>query len=525
MVPRPELVARLDGDFRVALVSAPAGYGKTATLAAWACSVGEPLAWLSCDPSDVEPTRFMTCLLTTLSKSWPGVADDAFVLLERDGASSYDAAVAVANALAAVEGPGVVVVDDLHLAAPDPGVLTAFIGALPDRFRFVTGTRSDPPLSLARWRLRGDLLELRSDDLRFGDTEVADFFGLHEMSLAAPELMRLHELTEGWPAGVQLAAIALRRGAGREDFLDAFARTDRSVGDFLLSEVLANLPPDVVDFLVTTSVFDAFDAELCAAVTGLEESAVVLEHLLADNLFVVPLDDRAHWFRYHHLFGSFLRARLASLGTTKLRAAHDRAGRALEARDDIAGALQHAMALDDAERAVQVLRSAITRSMSVSEGAGVAVHAIRLWLHQYGTEAVRTDPMGVLELVIGLITLGAHEDAPAWLDRVRGAHPDADGPLLALLEGAWGEYRQHRGEPLAAIRHETSAMDAVDGLPPSEGLLPLLHTVIARAYIQAGDLARRDDGRRRGADASGRQPHPRRCAPPGARRVPGRSCR
>jgi LuxR family maltose regulon positive regulatory protein len=227
-VPRPELLARLDGDYRVALVSAPAGYVKTATLAAWAADLGEPMAWLSCDPSDVEPTRFMTCLLSTLSKSWPGVADDAFVLLERGGANSHDAAVAAANELAAVDGRGVIVVDDLHLAAPDPGLLTAFIGALPERFRFVTGTRSDPPLSLARWRLRGDLLELRSDDLRFGDAEVAEFFGLHEMSLSAAELMRLHELTEGWPAGVQLAAIALRRAAGRDGFLDAFARTDRA---------------------------------------------------------------------------------------------------------------------------------------------------------------------------------------------------------------------------------------------------------------------------------------------------------
>jgi LuxR family transcriptional regulator, maltose regulon positive regulatory protein len=380
----------------------------------------------------------MTCLLSTLSKTWPGVADDALVLLERDPANGYDAVVAAANELAAVERRGVIVVDDLHLAAPDPGLLTAFIGALPDRFRFVIGTRSDPPLSLARWRLGGDLLELRSDDLRFGEAEVADFFGRHEMSLTAAELLRLHELTEGWPAGVQLAAIALQSGARRDDFLGAFARTDHSVGDFLLTEVLSNLPASLVDFLVATSVFDAFDAELCAAVTGVEDSAVVLERLIAENLFVVPLDDRVRWFRYHHLFGTFLRARLAFLGTTRVRAAHDRAGRALEARGDTAGALQHAMAVDDAERAVQVLRAAIARSRNVSEGAGVAVQAIRLWLHQYGAESVRTDPMGVLDLVIGLITLGGQEDAPPWLERVGNAHPDADGPLLALIEGAWG---------------------------------------------------------------------------------------
>ncbi len=142
LVPRPELVVRLDGDFRVALVSAPAGYGKTATLASWAAAVDRPLAWLSCDPSDVEPTRFMSCLLSSIAATWPGVTDDAFVLLEREGGNTYDAAVAVANELALVDDPGVIVVDDIHLAAPDPATLTAFIGALPDRFRFVARSSS-----------------------------------------------------------------------------------------------------------------------------------------------------------------------------------------------------------------------------------------------------------------------------------------------------------------------------------------------------------------------------------------------
>ncbi len=255
------------------LVSAPAGYGKTATIASWAAGRSEHVAWLSCDPTDVEPTRFMSCLLSAIAARWPGVADDAFVLLDREGASTHDPAVAVANELATVDTPGVIVVDDLHLAAPSPAVLTAFIDALPEGFRFVAGTRSDPPLSLARLRLHGDLLELRSDDLRFGTQEMADFFALQDVPLTSGELLRLHELTEGWPAAVQLAAIALQRGVPCDDFLQAFAGTDRAVGDFLVSEVLASLAPELVDFLVETSVLDAFDADLCKAVTGSDEAA------------------------------------------------------------------------------------------------------------------------------------------------------------------------------------------------------------------------------------------------------------
>jgi LuxR family maltose regulon positive regulatory protein len=148
-------MARLGGDHRFALVSAPAGYGKTATLASWAAHEPGEVAWYSCDAMDAEPTRFMSGLLAAISARWPGVADDALVLLERDGADTYDAAVAVANELGSGRVRGTIVVDDLHLAAPSPTTLTAFIDALPEGVRFVAGTRSDPALSLARWRLRG----------------------------------------------------------------------------------------------------------------------------------------------------------------------------------------------------------------------------------------------------------------------------------------------------------------------------------------------------------------------------------
>ena len=488
LVLRPDLDARLDGDYRLGLVSAPAGYGKTATLASWASRRRERVAWLSCDPTDAEPTRFMSCLLSAISARWPGVADDAFVLLERAGTNTYDPAVAVANDLTSIDAAGVIVVDDLHLAAPDAGLLAAFIDALPNGFRLVAGTRSDPPLSLAPMRLRGELMELRGEDLCFLAAEMSQFFALHEVQLDGDELHRLHELTEGWAAGAQLAAIALQGSVVRDDFLEAFATTDRAVGDFLVTEVLAGLPPDVVEFLVETSVLDVFDAELCAAVTGIEEAAVLLDRLLAANLFVVPLDDRAHWYRYHHLFGAFLRARLASLGATRLRMAHDRACRALEDRRDVEGALRHALAMDDVARAGEILRAAITRSASMSEGADITVQAVRLWLHEVGAAFVDADPVWLLEFLIGLTSLTGADDVPSWLDRVRRAHPDADGELATLIEGAWAEHHQHRGQPLEAIRRMRRASDALAGTPPAGGLVSLVHSATARAHIQAGEL-------------------------------------
>ena len=284
---------------------------------------------------------------------------------------------------------------------------------MPDGFRFVAGTRSDPPLSLARLRLRGELLELRGDDLRFAAAEMADFFDLHDVPLADDELRRLHELTEGWPAGAQLAAIALQRGAARDDFLEAFASTDRAVGDFLLSEVLASLPPELVEFLVETSVLDAFDAELCAAVTGDEEAAALLERLLAANLFVVPLDERAAGT-------ATTTCSARSCGPGWRRSGSAGCGPPTSGRAGPRGPRRRRRARCGTRwrsvtstRAGRILRAAIGRSMSMSEGADVAVRAVRLWLHEFGAAFVETDPAWVVELLLGLIALTGPDDAPA----------------------------------------------------------------------------------------------------------------
>jgi LuxR family transcriptional regulator, maltose regulon positive regulatory protein len=490
LVPRPELSARLDDpDYRLATVAAPAGYGKTAMLASWAAVQQHDLAWLSCDPADAEPSRFMAGLLASISVRWPGVADDAFVLLEREGSQTYDAAVAVANELGSVDSPGVIVVDDLHLAKPAADILSGFVDALPGQFRLVFGSRSDLPISLARLRVHGGLLELRRDDLRFTAPQTAEFWRLRGLSLEPSEVALLNDLIEGWPAGAQLAALALHRTTDRALFFDAFAHTDRAVGDFLLSEVLDNLDPDLVDFLIDTSVLDEFDAELCAAVSGRADSARVLDRLIATDLFVVPLDKVGRWYRYHHLFGAFLRARLASLGDARRRAVHERASRALEMRGDVTGALKHAMVVDDVERVGRVLRESLDREMS-TWGAEVTQSAIRSWLHEYGAQLIETNPIWVVEFLVGLIAITGTGDAVWWLDAVERAHPHRAGELMALTEGARSELHLFNGEALRAITHGQAGVDAVEGRPPNKGLLPLISTAVIRAYLQAGDIER-----------------------------------
>ena len=301
-------------------------------------------------------------------------------------------------------------------------------------------------------------------------------------------MTQLHGLTEGWPAGAQLAVLALQRTTNSEQFFEAFAKTDRAMADFLVTEVLDNLPPDLVQFLVSTSVLDVFDADLCAAVGETERAAEYLDRLIAADLFVVLLDERAGWFRYHHLFGAFLRARLATLGEVQRRAVHDRACRALEQRGEITSALRHAMAIDDVDRAGQILRNTFDRHLTVPQDTEVIAPAVRAWLHQFGTPLLSTDPGWILEFLIALIAITGPDDAEWWLQRIERAHPAADGALATLIEGAWAELHLYRGRSSDAVRHARAALDAVGGQPPAHGLGSLAFAVGVRAHLQAGEL-------------------------------------
>ena len=498
VVPRPELVGRLDeATYRVGLVSAPAGFGKTGLLAMWADGRRDGIAWLSCDAADAEPTRFWTGLLTALAAKWPGVGDDAVLALERLGSDGLDMVISLANDLGELDAPIAIVIDDFHLAKPAPAAMAELVAAMPANVRLVIGTRVDPPFSLSRLRVSRSLLEIRSEDLRFSAAETEALLAHNDVSVTTSELDRLQDLTEGWPAGVQLAALSLQRVVDRGRFLDVFASTDRAVTDFLVNEVLDSQPPDRVEFLYLTSVLDRFDVALCEHVTGRDDAGRVLDQLLLANLFVVPLDDVGQWYRYHHLFGAFLRARLRAQGPGKFGEAHDRAGRALEARGDIVGALHLAIDNDDLERAALIVRRTIGRFMNLADAEMTAV-AARYWLHARGAELAATDPETVLEFILALVVSSGPDDAARWLQLVDGAHPEAPPELTALMHGVWAEHHLHRGQADEGRRHAALSLDAVEGVPPDRGLFPMLHTMGVRAHLDSGNV----EGARTALDTS-----------------------
>jgi len=299
---------------RLVLVSAPAGFGKTTLIAQWLASNGQVptgqaprVAWLSLDAEDSELRRFVTHLVAAIQTSSPQVGAEALALLESERALPTEAVlVSLINDLDELAGPTVLALDDYHVIdAPDiHESVTFLLDYLPPQVTIAITTRADPPLPLARLRGRGELLELRAADLRFTADE-ADAFLNHVMglNLDPAHVAALEHRTEGWAAGLQLAALSARGHTGTgdtvADFVDAFTGSHRFVLDYLVEEVLNSQPDDVRGFLLDTSLLQQLTGPLCDALTGRDDGRQRLEILERGNLFVIPLDDQRQWYRYH----------------------------------------------------------------------------------------------------------------------------------------------------------------------------------------------------------------------------------
>ena len=417
---RPSAVARyrLQDQLRqvtrhkLVLVSAPAGSGKTTALSAWAATfpgrgVGDgrapaatpapappPVAWLSLDDGDNDPTSFWTYCVAALDTLWPGIGNAARALLSSaQPASSHTVLTVLINALSALPDDVVLVLDDYHLIET-PAVheaLAFLLDHLPPRLHLLLATRVDPALPLARWRARGDLLELRAADLRFTAEETADFLG-RTMGLALPagDIAALAARTEGWVAGLQLAALSLQ-GQGREEsaaFIAAFAGDDRHILDYLAEEVLARQPDGVRAFLLRTCILGRLTGPLCDALTGQSDSQETLATLERGNLFIAPLDHQRTWYRYHHLFAEALRAVARQALPDGLPALHHRASRWYEDNGLTREAIEQAVAAGDTERVAALVEGLADATI----WAYGEVETLRRWLAPLPEPVVRSRP-------------------------------------------------------------------------------------------------------------------------------------
>jgi LuxR family maltose regulon positive regulatory protein len=439
LVPRArrEAVSRLGlaglleraADAPVTLVSAPAGFGKTTLLAEWLATrpSASHAAWLSIDPTDNDPAVFWTYLIAALQTAVPALGVSASALLESPQTPIEEVVTTLLNELTGLSDDIVLVLDDYHLAnGPRLQAGVAFlIEHLPPQLHLVIGTRSDPALPLARLRAGGKLFEIRAADLRFTPAEAADYLnGVMGLGLTARDVAALEARTEGWIAALQLAAISMQ---GRDDtstFIAGFAGDDRYIVDYLIEEVLARQPEAVRTFLLRTSLLDRLTGSLSDAVTGEGNGKAMLEALDRGNLFLVPLDDRRTWYRYHHLFGDVLRARLLDEQPERVPELHHRASVWYEQNGQPPEAIRHAIAADDLERAADLVELAVPAMRRNRQEA-----TLLGWLQVLPEDVVRRRPVLSVHYAGTLLLAGKPEGADAWLR-------DAENLLDARLEGS-----------------------------------------------------------------------------------------
>jgi LuxR family maltose regulon positive regulatory protein len=452
LVPRPQLIERLNQGLvqghKLTLVSAPAGFGKTTLVSEWVAGGERPAAWLSLDEGDNDPTRFLVYLVAALQTVAPNIGEGALVILQSPQPPPTELILTtLLNEITTIPDNFVLVLDDYHVIDAKPvdlstsvdGALTFTLEHLPPQMHLVIATREDPNLPLARLRASGQLTELRATDLRFTSSEAAEFLNqVMGLNLSAEEIAALEIRTEGWIAGLQMAALSMQ---GREDvpgFIRAFAGDNRYIVDYLVEEVLQRQPERVRSFLLQTSILDRLSGPLCdavcfgvaetpsssegTAVTGQEDGRGMLEALERGNLFVVPLDDKRQWYRYHHLFADVLHAHLMEEQHNQVPTLHRRASEWYERNGLPSDAVRHALAAEDFERAaglIELAWPAMDESFQLATWLG--------WGKALPDELIHARPVLCVGYAWALLNGGEFEAAEArLLDAERWLEPTAD---------------------------------------------------------------------------------------------------
>ncbi len=531
LVPRQRLLERLDQGLRrrLTLVSAPAGFGKTTLLSEWVHSLearrSPPMqvGWVTLDDGDNDPARFSAYLTAAFRRANMSSGQPAADTLESTGSLVQEMhLVRLINQVAALPRSFVLVLDDYHLITAQVihDAVTFLVDHLPENLHVVLATRADPPLSLPRLRARGQLTELRQSDLRFTTEEAAAFLNkVMGLALSAEDVAALEARTEGWIAGLQMAALAMQARLSpqgqrqdlthraRAEFIQVFTGSHRFVLDYLGEEVLEQQPPDLQEFLLKTAILERLTGSLCDAVLDSEESSVdsahiqdttpdaripgqqILEHLEATNLFIVPLDDERQWYRYHRLFSDLLRRRLWQASPELVPVLHGRASVWHEQQGLMAAAIDHALSAHDFERAGSLIEANVEETLMRSE-----VTTFLNWMERLPEERVAGRPtlrfFHAWALVMNghsLAAVGQRLQDIAWVEYPPESAGTTEGNVLAARITALRAYLMlfqadtHRA---AELCHQ-----ALDHLPESDLFLrSIVAWILSLARLADGDL-------------------------------------
>ncbi len=520
-VARPRLIERLNDGLhrRLILISAPAGFGKTSVISEWVEMLrahsrdSDPnrlqIAWYSLDEADNDPARFLTYLITALLRVKGLESPEKGRLLDMLQSPHPPPAEAVLTALInefeGFENRALVVMDDFHhIEAPDViAALTYFLEHLPPQMHIVILTRMDPELPIAKLRVADQLTELRAGDLRFTTAEAAAFLNqVMGLDLLDEDIAALERRTEGWIAGLQLAAISLRGKEDKSELIKSFTGSHRLVLDYLLEEVLHQQSEGIQAFLLQTAILERLNGSLCDALTGQNNGQEILEYLEHVNLFVVPLDNERRWYRYHHLFADLLRQRLRQAQPQQQPTLHLRASEWYEANRFTEQAIEHALRAKDHERAACLAETA-WREMHMNYGG---LYWLR-WVEAIPDEVVRSRPLLSAGYGWSLIDFGDLEgadlrlrDAERWLDSTAARNHQSDPPsghTAALseqerrsLSGSIANARAYLTQALGDVAGTVSyAQRALDLLPDDDYFERSLSAILPGfAYWSTGDL-------------------------------------
>ncbi len=495
LVPRPRLTARLAEGLTkpLTLVSAPAGFGKTTLVSEWRTSnAGRdlPLAWLSLDDDDNDPTRFLTYLVAALATLQPGLGETTLALLYSPQLPPPQVVLtSLINDLGELEDQLALVLDDYHVitALPIHEALAFILDHLPPSVHLVMLTRSDPPLPLSRMRVRNQLTEIRASDLRFTHDEAATFLNrVMGLALSADGVRALEARTEGWIAGLQLAALSMEGRADSSHFITTFSGSHHYIVDYLADEVLNRQPDPVRSFLLQTSILDRLTGPLCDALTQRADGRVTLEVLEQANLFVIPLDDERRWYRYHPLFADALRNRLQQTHPNCLPDLHRRAAEWLEPQGQVAEALRHALQGGDQDRAARLVEQNALSMLMRGE-----LMILVGWINAVESLAHERPWLSIYQCWT-LTLAGQLEQAESWLQEaerlVATQGPAAEAQNMLGHLAAIRAYRAaQRGEALQAI---DLAQQALECLPEGDqAIRSVVSLTLGTARRLSGDLA------------------------------------
>lgn len=550
-VVRERLIERLEAGVlasRLTLISAPAGFGKTTLLSDWIQGAALPAsahggrptrprsAWLSLDEGDNDPVRFWSHVLAALrtipSLRDAGIGESALSMLdspqpppieavltdlinefvELPGSTAGRAGAGPATGPSAqrtgLDGQVVLVLDDLHVIANPQimGALGFLLDNMPPRLHLVVATRVDPPLPLSRLRGRGQLIELDAADLRFTPDEAAALLNqVMGLRLSSQDLSALEARTEGWIVGLQMAAHALQGTASTGDndsapvseFISDFAGSHRYILDYLTDEVLLREPPRVQTFLLQTSILQRLCGPLCDAITGAQDGQQMLERLEAANLFIVPLDNQRHWYRYHHLFAGLLAKRLQNLHAGDLPELHRRASAWHESEGTIEEAIAHAICAEDHERAARLVEQhAVQQMMSHRRESTLAE-----WLAALPQDLVRSRPWLCVYLGWTRHWMGLRDQveeplqcAEEALQAAADPGEPAVGTRAPLITGYIAAIRAHNALTRRQIpRVLEQGRRAIERLPEGDYMRCEAAVALGGAYWAQGDVRSAQD--------------------------------